>query len=216
MHLEDMDTSDSEHSDVNEDEEWVESGKQPVKRRISKNGSRSSFGLNQFGVNDSEKMRLEYSGEETVVEKKNNDSGLCCSCSKSSSCKTNKCQCRASGGICNSSCGCTTVKCSNREAVTDKEHDFQQSDLANSEVGGAGTDDTQKNHLASQGAMLLQSALIEAPTETNNNGGPRRKPLSDIGNTLVSFLLLVFHRTQSTELSKGLYSFYMLFLSTLP
>ncbi|XP_044510244.1 kinesin-like protein KIN-4C [Mangifera indica] len=185
MHLEDMDTSDSEHSDVNEDEEWVESGKQPVKRRISKNGSRSSFGLNQFGVNDSEKMRLEYSGEETVVEKKNNDSGLCCSCSKSSSCKTNKCQCRASGGICNSSCGCTTVKCSNREAVTDKEHDFQQSDLANSEVGGAGTDDTQKNHLASQGAMLLQSALIEAPTETNNNGGPRRKPLSDIGNTLV-------------------------------
>ncbi|XP_031248596.1 kinesin-like protein KIN-4C isoform X2 [Pistacia vera] len=195
--LEDMDTSDSEHSDIDGDDEWVNSDidgddewvksrKRPVKKRSSKNGGRSSVEFNQLGVDVSEKLRLDYSGEETVAQKENNESGLCCTCSKSSSCKTNKCHCRASGGICSSSCGCAAVKCSNREAVIGKKHDLPQSDVANSEESGPGADDKEKNHLlASEGAMLLQSALIEKPTETNNDGGSRRKPLSDIGNALV-------------------------------
>ncbi|KAJ0085394.1 hypothetical protein Patl1_08660 [Pistacia atlantica] len=138
--LEDMDTSDSEHSDTDGDDEWVKSRKRPVKKRSSKNGSRSSVEFNQLGVDVSEKLRLDYSA----------------------------------------------VKCSNREAVIGKKHDLPQSDVANSEESGPGADDKEKNHLlASEGAMLLQSALIEKPTETNNDGGSRRKPLSDIGNALV-------------------------------
>ena len=38
---------------------------------------------------------------------------------------------------------------------------------------------------ASQGAMLLQSALVEKPSEKNDNIQPSKKPLSDIGNILV-------------------------------
>ncbi|XP_044475240.1 kinesin-like protein KIN-4C [Mangifera indica] len=182
---EDMNTSDSENSDVDRDDEWVMSSKRPIKKRSSKDGGCSSVGFNQLGVGVSEKLKLDYSGEEVVAEIQNNESGLCCTCSKNSSCKTNKCQCRASGGICSSSCGCAAVKCSNREAVITKEHNLPQLDMANSEESGPGTDGTEKNQiLASQGAMLLQSALTETPAETNKDGVLRRKPLSDIGNTL--------------------------------
>lgn len=55
-----------------------------------------------------------------------------------------------------------------------------------SEQSGQGADETDKDHaLVTHGAMLLQNALIERPADTDEDGGARRKPLSDIGNTLV-------------------------------
>ena len=42
---------------------------------------------------------------------------------------------------------------------------------------------------ASQGAMLLQSALIQKPTESKDLG-LRKKPLTDIGNMMVRFIIL--------------------------
>lgn len=193
MFLEDMDTSESEHSDRDTvDDEWVESGKRPVKRR-TKSGGRSSVGFNQLYADKSENLRLDSSGEGIVVVKGSETSGLCCTCSKSSSCKTLKCQCRAAGGVCRTSCGCSAAKCSNREAVTIKEDELSQSNMSNSEGSGPGTDETEQDRaLASHGAMLLQSALIENPTETNDDCGTRRKPLSDIGNKLVCFHPTVF------------------------
>uniref|UniRef100_A0A5B7AUA4 Kinesin motor domain-containing protein n=1 Tax=Davidia involucrata TaxID=16924 RepID=A0A5B7AUA4_DAVIN len=159
--LEDMDTSDSEHSDLdatddecerehfdldaaNDDPEWVHSNRRRPKKRNLK-------------------------GE------------VCCSCSKKSLCKTTRCECRAAWGNCGISCNCEATKCSNREAAVIKEVDhLPQSEPAE------GTDETDRSHvLASHGAMLLQSALTEKPTETNDECGPRRKPLSDIGNTVV-------------------------------
>ncbi|KAL9450088.1 hypothetical protein AB3S75_011923 [Citrus x aurantiifolia] len=182
MFLEDMDTSESEHSDRDSaDDEWVCPNRR-VKKRISKNGNRAGSG--QFG-DDSGNLSLDFSGEGITGVKQNTKSGLCCTCSKSSLCKTNKCQCRAAGGACKASCGCSSTKCSNREAIIIKEDELSKPNMA-SEQSGQGADETDKDHaLVTHGAMLLQNALIERPADTDEDGGARRKPLSDIGNTLV-------------------------------
>ncbi|KAH9690363.1 kinesin-like protein KIN-4C [Citrus sinensis] len=182
MFLEDMDTSESEHSDRDSaDDEWVCPNRR-VKKRISKNGNRAGSG--QFG-DDSGNLSLDSSGEGITGGKQNAKSGLCCTCSKSSLCKTNKCQCRAAGGACKASCGCSSTKCSNREAIIIKEDELSKPNMA-SEQSGQGADETDKDHaLVTHGAMLLQNALIERPADTDEDGGARRKPLSDIGNTLV-------------------------------
>lgn len=108
----------------------------------------------------------------------------CCSCSKSSSCKTNKCQCRVAGNSCGKSCGCVATKCANRELVSNEEP--PQLEVAEVNANGSSIQETNEDQLlATQGAELLQSALVEKqPSETNNDRVPR-KPLSDIGNTLV-------------------------------
>ncbi|KAH9756215.1 kinesin-like protein KIN-4C [Citrus sinensis] len=182
MFLEDMDTSESEHSDRDSaDDEWVCPNRR-VKKRISKNGNRAGSG--QFG-DDPGNLSLDFSGEGITGVKQNTKSGLCCTCSKSSLCKTNKCQCRAAGGACKASCGCSSTKCSNREAIIIKEDELSKPNMA-SEQSGQGADETDKDHaLVTHGAMLLQNALIERPADTDEDGGARRKPLSDIGNTLV-------------------------------
>ncbi|XP_062097683.1 kinesin-like protein KIN-4C isoform X2 [Humulus lupulus] len=185
--FEDMDTSDSEKSDTEKSDvdyssEEETPKRQRVKKRDSKTRNHSTTGSHPSNNSDRESLNLDSSGEGIVaVCDKNNAtrSGVCCSCTKSSSCKTNKCQCRSSGGLCGISCGCMVSKCANREV--DKS---QQSNLAEGIVNGIGTDEAEKDRLlASHGAMLLQNALVDKPTETNEDGGPRRKALSDIGNT---------------------------------
>ncbi|KAG0584179.1 hypothetical protein KC19_3G191000 [Ceratodon purpureus] len=50
-----------------------------------------------------------------------NGSGLCCSCSPWSGCKTKKCSCKALGGFCGPQCGCKVGRCANRlELVTEE------------------------------------------------------------------------------------------------
>ncbi|KAK9215920.1 hypothetical protein WN944_007926 [Citrus x changshan-huyou] len=92
-------------------------------------------------------------------------SGVCCSCSKKSSCKTSKCECRVSGGSCGTSCGCAANKCTNRE------------------LGSVETEMTSS--LTSEGAMLLQNSLIEKPLETKDDCCTRKQPLREIGNKLI-------------------------------
>ncbi|PSR99819.1 Kinesin-like protein [Actinidia chinensis var. chinensis] len=179
--LEDMDTSESEHSaddewihsdlDAADDPEWEVSRKRQAKKRNSKTEMDSnSEGLKADGD----------SGKGMVVSIQKTASGVCCTCSKSSSCKTTRCECRAGGGSCGISCNCVPTKCSNREAAINKVSDhLMQSELADS------SDEKERNQdLVSHGAMLLQSALAEKPVETNDENEPRRKPLSDIGNTM--------------------------------
>lgn len=117
---------------------------------------------------------------------------VCCSCSKYSLCKTMKCRCRSTGGGCGASCGCAASKCSNREAAAPiKSDDSPQSEKPDGGLNGSNVVETEKSSIvASQGAMLLQSALVEKPAESNDNLGPRKKPLSDIGNILVCFVIL--------------------------
>ncbi|KAK6116090.1 hypothetical protein DH2020_008359 [Rehmannia glutinosa] len=105
--------------------------------------------------------------------KKRNSEKVCCTCSKSSSCKTSRCECRAASGNCSLSCSCEPTRCSNREEITTNEAAGNMFE----------THETDRNDLASHGAMLLQTALSEKPVSTND-GGSIRKPLSDIGNNL--------------------------------
>lgn len=180
-----MDTSESDHSGT--DTDWVESGKRPRKKRNSKAGGQSRAGSD---VCSSDNSRTE-------------NSGICCSCSKSSFCKLKKCECRAAGGTCGDSCSCAPSKCTNRETIKVKELDNFP------ELAVEGTDDDkQKYHeLASHGAMLLQNALVDEPAETNDDAESKRKPLSEIGNKMVCFSPTLWYKDYSCLLLKIILSF---------
>uniref|UniRef100_A0A2C9U0L0 Kinesin motor domain-containing protein n=1 Tax=Manihot esculenta TaxID=3983 RepID=A0A2C9U0L0_MANES len=182
--LEDMDTSQSEDSDV--DDEWVQSdvdmaddeSARPNKRRFKNRVSRSGDNQNAGDVKDPEDEGSAAAMEKTA------SAVVCCTCSKFSSCKTMKCQCRVAKGICGASCGCVASKCSNRDGNMLK-HDDLAREMSECAETGSGSEDIEKNRdLACHGAMLLQNALVEKPTEKNDDGVVRRKPLSDIGNTV--------------------------------
>ncbi|KAI4337598.1 hypothetical protein L6164_015993 [Bauhinia variegata] len=164
--------SDGDDSDVEEtDDEWVESAKLHVKKRNSKSG-RSSMENNPSNSNNSEDVK---------DDSEKCESDVCCSCSRASSCKTNKCQCRAAGNNCGASCGCLGTKCANRVSVS---NDQQQLEIAEGNGSVSSTEETNKDRLlATEGAVLLQSALVEKAVETDSDRVPR-KALSDIGNTL--------------------------------
>ncbi|KAK7385390.1 hypothetical protein VNO78_31107 [Psophocarpus tetragonolobus] len=174
LFLEDMDLSvsdtDSDYyvADATDDE-WVASRKMNIKKRKSKSRRVS---MEDIQSNNSLEELKDNSTEADGGASGETASDICCSCSKSSSCKTNKCKCRAQGSSCGSSCGCLASKCANRASV-----------LNESQVEGTGNDSSieeadKDRLLAAQGAELLQGALVEGPTEAH------RRPLSDIGNTL--------------------------------
>ncbi|XP_022866462.1 kinesin-like protein KIN-4C [Olea europaea var. sylvestris] len=157
-----MDTSDDlqqEDSDIcrDDDAEWVHTKER--KRRHDRK--------KQFKIDNHLELESNVNEQELVTSKE----GICCSCSKYSSCKTMRCECRAAEGSCGSSCSCEPTKCSNTEFV----EAFGKLSM---------TTETEKSHvLAAEGAKLLQSALSEKPVITND-GGAERKPLSDIRNNL--------------------------------
>ncbi|CAH9065919.1 unnamed protein product, partial [Cuscuta epithymum] len=107
----------------------------------------------------------------------------CCSCSRKSSCTARRwCECRAAGRHCLVSCGASW--CSNHEKL--------QLPSSNQAVGGVEESESEQKDsttLASHGAMLLQTAFSDKSAEPKHEDPAaesiRRKPLSDIGNTLV-------------------------------
>ncbi|GAV66837.1 hypothetical protein CFOL_v3_10347 [Cephalotus follicularis] len=121
----------------------------------------------------------------TIVASGKPVSGICCTCSKKSLCKTTKCGCRAAGGSCGTSCGCSASKCSNRQ-VSMKLDDSLNSEMGENVMNYSGLKAEKSRVLASQGEVLLQSAPDEKPADMIDNHGPRKKPLCDIGNTLVN------------------------------
>lgn len=185
----DMDTSDSEDSDSGrakeqtDDKDWVESNKKRAKPR-----SRPKVGRRHSGRSSPDEAPEQL---EDVIQ----SAGIaaapasqpegpspasetpCCSCSKSSSCKTQKCECRARGRSCGLSCGCVAHKCANRGGT---EGDVEVDDAEVSEKEASVIE-----REASHGAMLLQGAFSAACPPRDEDGGQRRKPLSDIGNTVV-------------------------------
>lgn len=182
----DMDISDPEQSDMDqtdddyllEEDEWLPT--RGRRRQTKKNNSKTSYNSgsssNIENGNDSEGFIMASGeGNSASDNNKSEPATCCCTCSKKSLCKTMKCECRAAEGHCGVACGCDLVRCSNRGALL--------SELSE------GVDETQRSHsLASQGAMLLQSALSEKPANTTE-GEKGRKPLSDIGNTVVWMFL---------------------------
>ncbi|KAK4276890.1 hypothetical protein QN277_014987 [Acacia crassicarpa] len=117
--------------------------------------------------------------------KRDKSDGLCCSCSKKSLCKTNKCRCRSAGGSCGRSCGCTHFKCTNRELNPVSAGEPPKSEHTEN-VKTASAIDIMENGsmIASEGAKLLESALLEKPAAVRDNPRRKKKPLSDIQNSL--------------------------------
>ncbi|XP_029126715.1 kinesin-like protein KIN-4C [Cajanus cajan] len=181
--LEDMDTSETESDDYDlTDDEWEESGKLRVGKKKSKT-RRSDMENNQSNINISEDFK-ENSSDVVVDAYGETASDICCPCSRTSSCKTTKCKCKALGCSCGSSCGCLATKCANR-ASSNESHEPTQSRLVQRCGNNPCSEETDNDrHLVTQGAELLQGALIDTLARTNSDQGPR-KPLSDIGNTQV-------------------------------
>ncbi|MCL7043437.1 hypothetical protein MKW94_030591, partial [Papaver nudicaule] len=175
--FDDMDTSDSKSDGDSEalDVEWGQSGKVLRKKKGSRKGS--SFGgmSNSIDLTAAGGLFPSSTVEGSVAQ------SICCSCSRSSKCKTTKCQCRDAGGACGASCGCVPSKCENRESKMRVDvHDSAQSDeIEDGETCSVNVE--QNKSLAVHGAMLLQSALADKPPINAKKG---RKPLSDIGNTV--------------------------------
>ena len=189
---EDMDTSDSDDSDHERedpdlDDEWKpeqESERESEQESVIKLNRKRNFKVGRRRSSVVPRRSYEENSESPSDEavKPMPTSDVCCTCSKSSSCKTMKCQCRATKGSCGPSCGCSSVKCSNRNA-SEKQNNNSTSTLEHSENS---QEEEQQQVLASRGALLLQNALADKPVgETNSGEGTRirRKPLSDIGNT---------------------------------
>ncbi|XP_030542638.1 kinesin-like protein KIN-4C [Rhodamnia argentea] len=182
--FEDMDTSESDYSDDaaydDDDEDWVQSGKRPRRRR-AKIGRHSSSDTQDPEVNEVNGVKKESSGERTTA---NDNTEVCCSCSKSSSCKTSRCECRGTGSVCGPSCGCLSSKCTNRESASAKGLEESSGEDKSGALNDGNNEETGESNLASHGASLLQSAFGEKPVDSADDADVRRKPLSDIGNTL--------------------------------
>ncbi|GJU13643.1 kinesin-like protein KIN-4C isoform X1, partial [Tanacetum coccineum] len=183
--LEDMDTSESEHSDLDEEDiEWLHSEdfQDEMGRKKIQNAKKRNSRIVMENNTESETHKTSPSEENTTTIQKAH-SGTCCTCSKYSSCKTSKCECRVINGSCSASCGCHPKKCSNREPVSVEDSDLKPTVTVDN-VNLLDDEDTDKNssELASQGAMLLQAALSDKPAEIENT---KRKPLSDIHNKIV-------------------------------
>ncbi|XP_078441740.1 P-loop containing nucleoside triphosphate hydrolases superfamily protein isoform X2 [Wolffia australiana] len=157
-YLTDMDTSDSGDSDAShsDDDDWVESNKKKAGQRGK---ARTKGGRPQAEPADEDGASSGDHGSCTPQEG-SASAEACCTCSKSSSCKTQKCECRAAGRACGASCGCLPSKCANGESHRD---------------------------LVSQAASLLENALTDGrpskPKEAAEASQQPRKALSDIGNT---------------------------------
>ncbi|KAL6995203.1 hypothetical protein U1Q18_005338 [Sarracenia purpurea var. burkii] len=201
--FEDMDTSESEHSDIetahdksihsdqdaaDDDPDWEASRKRRAKKRNwktdSKTESKTEGSLrtssHPIDISDLGNLKTEPSAEGTVAATQKIVSVFCCSCYRYSLCKTMRCECRADGRNCGSSCNCVPTKCTNREAELMEDLDH----LTPSEMVAHIDDKERSQTLASHGAMLLQSALAEKPIQTIDGNESQRKPLSDIGNTM--------------------------------
>ncbi|XP_016460351.1 kinesin-like protein KIN-4C [Nicotiana tabacum] len=153
---------------------------------LRQKGNRSSL-LYSGGWNKIELEDMDTSDSDCDQDRTDTDYGtICCSCSKKSECKTSRCECQAVGVSCGVSCGCLPNKCSNRAVSSTKEDNQLPSlDIVGDEGNTSGTDEAEmRQTLASQGAMLLQNALSEKPMESKDKGETKRKPLSDIGNSL--------------------------------
>ncbi|KAG9440701.1 hypothetical protein H6P81_020866 [Aristolochia fimbriata] len=187
--LEDMDTSESDesHADLASDSEWEESQLKQAKRLWAKKKDLKAGPHKTVPINLDE---VDNTSDEAVFPSMvtKSASGICCSCSKSSKCKTTKCFCRRANSSCGDSCGCLPTKCANRlEDLTKVEgEESMQDEISEGDGDIAKLEVDQSKELATHGAMLLQSAFGEQPAEVAEAKGSKRKPLSDIGNKIAN------------------------------
>ncbi|XP_068653718.1 kinesin-like protein KIN-4C [Aristolochia californica] len=186
--LEDMDTSESEqsyHSDIASDSEWEKSELKQPKRQPKKDLKPGPHQTAPLTLEE-----VENTSDEAVCPPRVTKfaSEVCCSCSKQSKCKTTKCACRCAGTSCGDTCGCMSAKCANRleDFIKLEGEESPQGEITEGDGDIVESDLDSSKELATHGAMLLQSAFGQKPVEVTEGNGPKRKPLSDIGNKIVN------------------------------
>ncbi|GLT93719.1 hypothetical protein SLE2022_114960 [Rubroshorea leprosula] len=107
-------------------------------------------------------------------------SGVCCSCSKKSLCKTLKCGCRAFGSSCGASCGCAISKCTNRDQLQIKLDCSPQSEMADNIVNSSGKNGEVKSTY--QDKTLPETKVGKKDPKMNEDFRLKKQPLRDIGN----------------------------------
>ncbi|URE33587.1 CXC [Musa troglodytarum] len=179
----DEEASDESHSDLN-DQDWVQSGKKNIKKRFRNHQNGKSTTEESHPV---ENLLSEVPNEKGRIKVEKDGLDHCCSCSKGSSCKTMRCECRALGSGCSTNCGCIPSKCANRKGRLINTDMDEITNLEAAESGGSHSSfdhaDDVNSKLVSEGTMLLQSALSKKTVE---NDVQPRKPLSNIGNTVMN------------------------------
>ncbi|KAK8291018.1 hypothetical protein V6Z12_D06G035600 [Gossypium hirsutum] len=105
-------------------------------------------------------------GNTSMIEK---PSGVCCSCSKKS----------LSGSSCGASCGCALAKCTNNKKVPFKLDDMPQPKTPE--------DIVEELKGTIHDTILIQNKTVKNIPDTNEDCGPRKQPLREIGNTMVCF-----------------------------
>ncbi|KAK8597069.1 hypothetical protein V6N13_001699 [Hibiscus sabdariffa] len=121
-------------------------------------------------IHTSGKDTSELEHSKGIASKIEKPSGVCCSCSKKSLCKTLKCGCRAAGGSCGVSCGCALAKCTNKREAPLKLDDMPQPEMPKDIIPDA---------------ILIQQKTVQNLPEMNEDCGPRKQPLREIGNTVI-------------------------------
>ncbi|XP_020212661.1 kinesin-like protein KIN-4C isoform X1 [Cajanus cajan] len=152
-----------------------------------KDKKQGGLSLSLLSEESNDKIKMDTpemsSASENSVKGERTAEGLCCSCSKKSLCKTNKCKCRSTGGSCGASCGCTRFKCTNRELNQLTGNEPLKSDYTECTVEVSAVD-KDGSVIASECAKLLHSALVEKPASCKDNPVPKKKPLCDIQNSM--------------------------------
>lgn len=133
----------------------------------------------------------ELENSEEVALKGNKELATCCCfCSKKSLCKTIKCGCRAAGGSCGTSCGCSSAKCTNRVELLIKLEESADTGITdanlNSNLNPSENDAAEKKVLDPEDPIPHSGPLLQ-PAETDDHCGLKKMPLYDIANTLVRF-----------------------------
>ncbi|KAF0935236.1 hypothetical protein E2562_031272 [Oryza meyeriana var. granulata] len=187
----DMDISDSEKSEESDadweasdadcgasDADCVESSKKVRRRRKTVS---SHLNPNLGSGTTRKNAKSEMASQEKPTSQKDL-APQCCSCTKYSSCKTQKCECRSSGSQCGGDCGCIASRCSNR---VDMKQEMDSSQKEGGETidiySSDDVDDAKTQEIVKQGVMLLENAMSEREVQEPKS----RKPLADIGNSVV-------------------------------
>ncbi|KAG8072363.1 hypothetical protein GUJ93_ZPchr0006g42296 [Zizania palustris] len=183
----DMDISDSERSEgIESDADWEASDADcgasdadrielPNKGRRRRQTTSSHLNPNAGRATTRTNAKSEIASQEKSTSEKDL-APQCCSCSKSSSCKTQKCECKAFGSQCGGACGCIASRCSNRRNMK------QEMDYCSQKEGSESDDvDSKTQEIVKQGVMLLENAMAEKDAQEPQS----RKPLADIGNNVV-------------------------------
>ncbi|KAE8701732.1 hypothetical protein F3Y22_tig00110511pilonHSYRG00175 [Hibiscus syriacus] len=167
--MDDMDTSQSEYSDMNasDEDDWMQSKKERARR----------------------KAFLATRANDMKINKGYVDGLLCCSCNEKSLCETSKCQCRANGSCCGQSIDCSSVKCCNKEIKanissdlgTDEENNLvaHGAMLLQNALGSEKEDETDEDgHTGRKALSDIGNIMREnraAPLNTKNGDPPKQQ-----------------------------------------